>query len=70
VTLAQVSFALSIILEGWPNFEKIAMNTSTYDITVAVVIVIMIWVAGYIAGGISLKKKDVLDDFPGKTNDF
>jgi len=66
VALAQISFVLRVTLEGWPKFEEIAMRTSTYDITTAVLVVIGIWALGYIAGGISLKKKEKMDDYPGK----
>ena len=66
VALAQISFVLRVALEGWPEFEKIAMRTSTYDITTAVLVVIGIWALGYIAGGINLKKKEKVDDYPGK----
>ncbi len=66
IALAQISFVSRVVLEGWPEFEKIAMRTSTYDIMTAVLIVVGIWVLGYVAGGISLEKKEKVDDYPGK----
>jgi len=66
VAIAQVLFIFDIMATGLPNFETIAMRTSGYDVIVAVIVVVGVWALGYIAGGISLKKKVKMDDYPGK----
>lgn len=66
VAIAQILFIFDIMTTGLPNFERIVMRTSRYDVIVAVIVVVGVWILGYIAGGVSLKKKEKVDDYPGK----
>ena len=50
-----------------PNFGQIITNTTTNTWLAAVSYTVTVWGIGYIVGGINLKKKEDIEDFPRKT---
>lgn len=62
---AQIPFIIDIKTMGVN-----AINSSIFMVVIALIYVIFVWGMGYIIGGINLRKKDKLDDFPGKVVEY
>lgn len=66
-SLALIPPIIDIIMKGVPNYGQIITNTTTNTWLVAVSYTVTVWGIGYIVGGINLKKKEDIEDFPRKT---
>ena len=67
---AQIPFLVDMTTIGTTEIGKGIINAPAYEWIVAVLYIAFIWLMGFIVGGINLKKKDQLDDFPGKTVEY
>lgn len=62
--LGQIPFWFDVTSMGISKYSQGLINSDTYSWAMAITIAVFIWVMGYIAGGINLKKGDKTDDFP------
>lgn len=70
ILFSQFPPLIDLVIMGISQYGKGVANTSVLGWTVAIMYIIFFWGMGYIVGGINLKRKDKLDDFPGKTAEY
>lgn len=67
---SQIPPLIDLATIGISQYGKGIANTSVSNLTIATIYIIFFWGMGYIVGGINLKRKDKLEDFPGKTSEY
>jgi len=70
ILFAQIPFLIKLTTKGISQYGNNLVNSSITMWTIAIGYIIFFWGMGYIVGGINLKRKDKLDDFPGKTSEY
>ncbi len=68
--LAQVPFIIDIKTIGISEYGKNLVNSTVNSFVIAIIYIVIIWTMGYIIGGINIKKKEMIDDFPGKVTEY
>lgn len=67
ILFAQIPTLADLATKGISQYGKTLENISPSN---AILYIIFFWGMGYIVGGINIKRKDKLDDFPGNTAEY
>jgi hypothetical protein len=64
--ISQIPVSITVTITGMNEYIQKTVSTPVDNWITVLILVMTVWGIGYMLGGINIRKKDDLDDFPGK----